>query len=315
MNDFGVIVTCCSGDYMFAKGCCASIRYFMGNVPLCLLIDGEFPLDGLPERYNAQTIKKEDVKDPFLQQRSYGWGTTKMIAYWEGPFKYFLLIDADTVVWGDMRQLAVYDRYDVILHQHDPWSEPLVSRWFFKVDDMKVHFPTFNAMAHGYANAGVMFVKRGIFDLREYQEVLDFVDAHPGMFFSGDQGFHNFMLFRAHAEGRIRVGNASIQHIVPDYAIKETAAKFRIEGGKPAVNGEPTVIHWAGLKPFVKPQVPMYSEPMTFFRKKFLKDTTDKSPKEIDWILSKEDDRRKRAIRWGKFHYTARSTLKRLLGR
>jgi hypothetical protein len=33
MKDFGIIVACYQKDYRFAKGCCASIRYFLGDVP------------------------------------------------------------------------------------------------------------------------------------------------------------------------------------------------------------------------------------------------------------------------------------------
>lgn len=65
MKDFGVIVTCHKADYLLTKGCCASIRYFMGDVPLCLIIDEEFPLDGLLETYNAVAITRDKVKSPF----------------------------------------------------------------------------------------------------------------------------------------------------------------------------------------------------------------------------------------------------------
>ena len=288
-DDFGVVVTCCSGDYILAKGCCASVRYFMGDVPLCLLIDGEFPLDGLPELYGAKTIKKENVRDPFLRNRSYGWGITKLISCWESPFEHFLLLDADTIVFGDVRKFATYDNYDVILNDHGIWAEDLISRWFFNVERIKTFFPNFAPMSNRYANSGVMFVKRGLFTIKEYQEMLDFVRAHPDVFFPGEQGFLNFMLFRAQEEGRIRVGNAFIQYLVSDHEIEEAKAKYDITNGTPVMNNDPTVLHWCGSKPLLRANIPAYTEPMTFFRKQFLSDTGIKSEKEILRKLLQEE--------------------------
>ena len=309
-EDFGVVVTCCVGDYMFAKGCCASIRYFMGDVPLCLLIDGEFPLEGLPELYGAKIIRKQDVRAPFLQSRSYGWGTTKMIALWESPFEYFLLMDADTIVWGDVRKHASFDTYDVILHDHGEWNEDQVSKWFFNVESVRASFPTFSPMSHGYANTGVMFMRRGIFELREYQEMLDFVQAHPGMFFPGEQGFLNFMLFRAFEEGRIRLGHASLQYIVGDHEIESTKAKFGISNGKPLVENEPMALHWCGLKPFIGKKVPMFIEPMTFFRKQCLRDTGLMSEQRIARLLQKEEKKLDTRLLFDRLTAQSKNTLK-----
>ena len=39
MNHSGAIVTCTRHDYLYAKGTCANIRYFMKDILLCLLVD------------------------------------------------------------------------------------------------------------------------------------------------------------------------------------------------------------------------------------------------------------------------------------
>jgi hypothetical protein len=54
MEDFGIIIACCDQDYLFAKGCCASIRYFLGDVPICLLIDGTFSVSALEKSYGVR---------------------------------------------------------------------------------------------------------------------------------------------------------------------------------------------------------------------------------------------------------------------
>lgn len=309
-DSFGVVVTCCVGDYMFAKGCCASIRHFMGDVPLCLLVDGEFPLENMPELYGAKVIRRRDVKTPFLQAKSYGWGITKMIALWESPFERFLLLDADTIVWGDLRKLAAYDKYDVILNDHGAWPEAEVSKWFFKPEGIRRHFPSFNSGLRGYANTGVMFMSRGIFDIAEYEEILDFAQSHPDLFFPGEQGFLNFMLFRARDAGRIRLGNAILQYIVPDHAMEESKAKFSFSNGTPSIVGAPVVLHWCGLKPFIRRKVPTYSEPMTFFRKRFLSDLGIKSDAEIECLLLREEKRLETRQLIGRWRAQFKNTLK-----
>jgi lipopolysaccharide biosynthesis glycosyltransferase len=286
----------------------------MGDIPMCLLMDGEFPLEGLPEKYNVLTLRKKDVRSPLLRKRSYGWGTTKMIAYWEAPFEYFLLIDADTIVWGNMQEKAMFDKYDVILHAHPSWSPESISQWFFKIEKMNQYFPGFDCLKHPYANAGVIFGKRGIFNIKQYEEILDFADEHPEVFFPGDQGFHNYMLYNAHEEGRIRVGVDKIQYIVPDFPIEEAREKFVIEDRRPKVQGEPVLIHWSGSKPFVVPETPMYTEAMTYFREKFLSDSTDKSPREIRSTILEEDRKRKKEATRGRTRSLIKKKLRSIIG-
>lgn len=100
MNDFGIIVACAPHDYRLAKGTCASIRHFLGDVPICLLIDGDFPVTDLQRAYGVRVLPRSNVRNPELRRRSFGWGLTKMVSFWESPWEYFLFLDVDTVVWG-----------------------------------------------------------------------------------------------------------------------------------------------------------------------------------------------------------------------
>ncbi|WP_434222373.1 hypothetical protein ACOKW7_03225 [Limnospira platensis CENA597] len=100
IQDFGIIIACCFKDYHFAAGCCASIRYFGGDVPICLIVDGDFNTTSLEKTYGVKIINQKTVKHPFLKENSFGWGLTKMIAFWESPWQNFLFLDADTIIWG-----------------------------------------------------------------------------------------------------------------------------------------------------------------------------------------------------------------------
>ena len=52
MNSFGIVICCCKWDIHYAKACLASIRYFLRDVPVCLLVDGPASL--------CNSIKKRD---------------------------------------------------------------------------------------------------------------------------------------------------------------------------------------------------------------------------------------------------------------
>jgi hypothetical protein len=115
MEDFGIIVACCFQDYLFAKGCCASIRHFLGDVPIALIVDGTFSVSSLEKAYGVQVINRNTISNEVLKNRSFGWGKTKMIAFWESPWKHFLVLDADTNVWGNVLRYADFEQFDVII--------------------------------------------------------------------------------------------------------------------------------------------------------------------------------------------------------
>jgi hypothetical protein len=273
MEDFGIIVACCYQDYLFAKGCCASIRHFLGDVPICLIVDGTFSVSSLEKVYGVQVINHHTVRNDFLRNRSFGWGKTKMIAFWESPWKHFLVLDADTNVWGNVINYADFSKSDVIIdHPRYGYSDELVCEFFFEVKEIEKHFQDFNWRAHQneYFCTGTFLASRDIFSLDEYIEILNFTEKYPGIFKYGEMGFLNFMLFRAADEGRIRLGKAPMQLIVPDFEQEELRKRFPVTPTGPvSQNQEAIVIHWCGPKPMVSTSK-AYSDPMSFCRRQFL---------------------------------------------
>jgi len=230
MEGFGIIVVCTKKDYLFAKGCCASIRYFMGNVPICLLVDGDFDYSKLVKTYNTLVLNRSNIKSEELKKRSFGWGTTKMIAFFESPFENFLLLDADTCLWGDMTMYAEkLKSFDVILDSPCyTYSEKDISHWFFNVEKVRELFPDFNVLAHPYVCSGIIFSRKNVFTLKEYFEILDLTENVPGLFFPGEMGFINLMFYRAKDQGRLKVANEDIQYLVCDFKPSEMKKTFRL---------------------------------------------------------------------------------------
>jgi len=292
MEDFGIIVACCFQDYLFAKGCCASIRHFLGEVPIALIVDGTFSVSSLEKAYGVQVINRNTISNEVLKNRSFGWGKTKMIAFWESPWKHFLVLDADTNVWGNVLRYADFEQFDVIIDKASyGYSDEKVSEFFFEVSGINQNFPTFNWQAHrnDYFCTGTFLATRGIFSLDEYIEILDFTEKYPKIFKYGEMGFLNFMLFRAADAGRIRLGKAPMQLIVPDFEQEELKKRFPVKETGPILqDDEATVIHWCGPKPRLSTNK-AYAEPMSFARRQFIHKERGYTGAMADFWLQLED--------------------------
>lgn len=273
-DDFGIIIACCDQDYLFAKGCCASIRHFLGDVPICLIVDGTFSVKPLEQLYNVTVLNHHTVKNEFLRTHSFGWGKTKMIAFWESPWPHFLVLDADTNVWGNILRYANFADYDVIIDdpEHE-YTDAEIIEYFFDIETISKYFPDFDWQRHrcDYFCTGTFFASRDIFPLAEYQAILDFTQAHPQAFKYGEMGFLNFMLCRAVDEGRIRRDRVNMQFLAPDHPVEEVRSRFPVTANGPAPHEEDaTVIHWCGPKPWLGNQQ-AHPDPMNFARREFLR--------------------------------------------
>lgn len=292
MEDFGIIIACCYQDYLFAKGCCASIRYFLGDVPIALIVDGGFSVSSLEDAYNVQVINHNTITNEVLKNRSFGWGKTKMIAFWESPWKHFLYLDADTNVWGNVLKYQNFQQFDVIIDQAIyGYDDAMVSKFFFEVAKIEQYFPNFNWQAHrnDYFCTGTFFATRGIFSLDEYVEILDFTEKNPGVFKYGEMGFLNFMLFRAADQGRIRLGQAPMQLVVPDFDQEELKKRFPVQETGPILqNDQAQVIHWCGPKPRLS-TTEAYAEPMNFARRQFIQQDRGYTGATANFWLQVED--------------------------
>jgi hypothetical protein len=155
----------------------------MDDTPICVILDGGvFPRD-LRDTYDITVVLAHDVEHRALRDLSFGSFRVRNTVLWASPFTRFLLIDADAVVWGDMRRYADFERYDFILDSGNRGPE-YVRRWIMDIEAVSRHFPEFDArgQAHRFASTGVWFGRRGLLDLDRYLELVRFSLAHPGVF-------------------------------------------------------------------------------------------------------------------------------------
>jgi hypothetical protein len=243
----------------------------MGDTPICVILDGNRIPTDLQRVDGVVVVQRDEVGPKQLRDASFRSPRAKNAALWASPYETFLLLDADTIVWGDMRKLADFDRFDFILDS--PGVEPLHS--VMDVEQATTWFPDFDSRSHAgeYVNNGVYFGRRGILDLERYLHALRLAHERPGMFY-GSQGSFNYMLFSAADEGTIRLRQRELQVQTGRTDHADVVHRFAFDGSEPIVTGEPVVLHWvASPKPRVRAGRHDYFEPMTHFRLEFRRET------------------------------------------
>ena len=304
MSD-GIIIVAAPSDWLFAKGCLASVRYFLGDIPVTLLIDGDIDTLELERVYGVKILCKADIPDPWLRQYSFGWGVTKMNAIWHSPYERFLHLDADTVVWGNIQEKVFPDNADV------GWSfsgvsdlEPVkayIDNWFFNPKKVSKHFPEFpwHKYWQRFACTGVYSLKRDCIPIEEYKRIMKLSRFDPNLFKFGEMGLLNLMVFRAVDKGQLSIQEKDFQVIFPDHTQETLQKRFSFKNGQPVVvAGDEQVLHMPDNKP-LHDNPDCYSEPMTFFRLKYLKDTQGVSGDAAMTCLHEEDaDYYRLRVKW-----------------
>ena len=278
----------------------------MPDVPVCFLVDGNEKFKELDNLTNVSVINKNDVKDDFLRNQSYGWGLTRLIAFWEAPYEYFLWLDSDTIIWGDPRSLVDFGKFDVITgndvdHLEKNTNNPEkymydMKTWFFEIDKLGEFSPDYDLEIHDYFCPAVLYSKRGLFDLEEYKEILEFASNNPEAFKYGDMGIINYLINYSHQLGKIRKGILEIQYQVCTFDTNESNKRYNFEKDKPYIgNTRSTILHWPGPEkpiPFgIEGFYHKLHRPMTYFRMLFLKHYCNKSTLSSNIILFSENIR------------------------
>lgn len=287
--DFGVVIPTRAEHLHWVRGTCASVRHFMPDAPICVLLDGDGFTDDLRDTYGVLVLDGREVEPRELRERSFGSLKAKNAALWASPFETFLLLDADAIVWGDMRSLADFDRFDFVLDIGG--REPIGS--IMDLAAVGKHFPEFDATRHvsDFANTGTYFGRRGTLDLDRYLHVLRTSERHPEMFFYGDQGIFNFMVFSAADEGSVRVHQRELQVMTGHTPQEDVVRRFAFRDGQPVVVGDPAVLHWVGTpKPRVREGRHDHFEPMTYFRLRFRTDARSRVPSAADRLWLRYED-------------------------
>jgi len=239
----GVIIPVWEGDLYMAKACCASIRQFMGNIPITLWVDGDADTAELEQLPNVSRIQLQEVVSPEYAQLLTGSSLSKLPLFWASPYERFLCIDADTVVWGDIRVYAEFDKYDFIAshaiqHRTVEQSQSELERHVFDLAPVARMDPTLEWKGRERAVMGVFLARRGTFSEERLMAL-----ARMGCWRCYEQGLLNYLMWRGLQDGAPRIGGHSFQ-VFPPEASMPRENRFLPHDWK-----HPVVIHWLGKKP------------------------------------------------------------------
>ncbi len=317
--DFGVVITTSAADRHLACGTCASVRHFMGDVPIALFVDGDVSFELLQRTYGVSVHRVGDLGHRELRRIGFGWGRTKMAALWEAPFRTALFVDADTIVLGDVRCHADFAKADVITDRHfaeahaDYFAQPPLDRflgtnstaaetlaahlagWFFQPALLAARYPAFDwraALARIFC-PGALFARTGLFELDTYLRLHEDRMDGSGIFASGDMGVLNVMVLSAAQSGAIRHAQSPDLHVLAfRHDARALDRRFPSDpDGTPRAPERPSVLHWSGHpKPALQGHG-HFAAPMTQFRRMFLRDAGLCDDAEIDARLAQEDAR------------------------
>jgi hypothetical protein len=267
----GVVLACHAPNYALVKAGCASIRHYSPQLPICVVLDGDFDVRDLTEAYGVQVLRVSELRDERLRKLCPGSPRAKLAAIWEGPFERFLYMDADAIFWGDVGQaIARWTTDFLICHQPKPAlaGEDFaldVARYYFDPQRLARFDATFDWQAHRYFCAGVFGARRGVVSAEEWLELESWRKQAPGLFPFTDQSILNYLIYRKAARGEISISEMNLQFIpAVSQQLGHYSMAFEGYGRFPRVE-VPVVAHFCGIKPWAQ-LGHRFNRPFTAFR-------------------------------------------------
>ena len=250
----------------------ASMRQYCSDVPICLIVDGDFDVSDLKKQYDLTVLRVSEL--PFEQMRKMMCGNyrAKLAALWEGPFEHYVWLDSDAIVWGDFTPQV---RTDVDFQIF--WSEisippdaqeipPWLPHFYF--DPLKLHRfdPQFEWRGRAYFSSGAFACRRSAIPFDRWAKVESWAKQAPGLFAWGEMGTLNYIVHAMSQRGEIKTAMSNLQHVWGHHG-KEELMKDCVGTGWhfPKEIHRPRVAHFCGRKPLLIDRK-AYSRPFTIAR-------------------------------------------------
>src|SRR6266704_7197146 len=116
----------------------ASMKHYCPDVPVCLIVDGEFDVSDLVKEYDLRVLRISELPSQQMRTLAGGNGRAKLAAMWEGPFEYYVWLDSDAIVWGDFTPQVRADVDFQIFWDDTPIGPEEVPEWlqhfYFNLD-------------------------------------------------------------------------------------------------------------------------------------------------------------------------------------
>lgn len=275
---FGFVTGCHAGDKFMVQATLASMRHYCPELPICLIVDGDFDVSDLEKDYQPIVLRIGDLPSAEMRKLITGSFHAKHAAMWEGPFEFYVWIDSDAIVWGDFTSQIRTDLDFQIF-----WSEisippnaTEIPAWLshFYFDPLKLQQldRDFDWRGHAYFSAGVFACRRNAIPFERYAEVEAVRGQIPGMFEfglnskKGDMGMLNYLVHAGADRGKLKTAMTNLQHIPGHHGTAEFERDSAGSGWRfPNRIPRPRIAHFCGRKPFLLDRQ-AYSRPFTIAR-------------------------------------------------
>jgi hypothetical protein len=270
---FGFVTGCHAGDKFMVQATLASIRHFCPEIPICLVVDGNFDVSDLEKEYDVIVLRVSEFPSEEMRNLMSENGRAKLAAMWEGPFEFYVWLDSDAIVWGDF---TPHVRTDVDFHIF--WSDISVPadvaeipswmpHFFFDPEKLRKFDSEFDWRGHAYFSTGAFGCKRNVIPFEKWIEAELWGKQTPGLL--GDfyeQPLLNYFVHSMKHRGDIKSAMTDLQHIWGHHGKEELMRDCAGAGWHfPKKILRPRVAHFCGRKPFLFYR-DTYSRPFTIAR-------------------------------------------------
>jgi hypothetical protein len=270
---FGLVTGCHAADKFMVQATLASMKHFCPEIPICLVVDGNFDVSDLEKEYDLIALRVSELPLEEMRNLVGGNGRAKLAAMWEGPFEFYTWLDSDAIVWGDFTSQVRTDvDFQIFWSDIDmPADATEIPPWLphFQFDPQKLRRfdAEFNWRGKAYFSSGAFACRRGVIPFEKWLEAELWGRETPGLF--GDfyeQPLLNYFVHSMTQRREIKSTMSNLQHIWVHHGKEElmkdcTGARWHF----PTEICRPRVAHFCGRKPFLLDQK-AYSRPFTIAR-------------------------------------------------
>jgi hypothetical protein len=270
---FGFVTGCHAGDKFMVQATLASMRHYCPEVPICLVVDGNFDVSDLEKEYDLIVLRVSELPSEEMRNLMSGNGRAKLAAMWEGPFEYYVWLDSDAIVWGDITPQI---RTDVDFQVF--WSEisipadateipPWLPHFYFDPEKLRRFDAEFEWRGHPYFSSGTFGCRRNVIPFGKWTEAESWGKETPGLIADFyEQPLLNYFVHSMTQCGELKVAVSDLQHISGHHGVDELKQDCADSNWHfPKKVARPRVAHFCGRKPFLFDRQ-SYSRPFTIAR-------------------------------------------------
>lgn len=268
---FGFVTGCHAGDKFMVQATLASMRHYCPDIPICLVVDGDFNVSDLEKEYHLIVLRVSELPSAEMRKLiAYNY-RAKLAAMWEGPFEFYVWLDSDAIIWGDF---APQIRKDVGFHifwkeaekMATPPSPDGFKHFYFDPEKLRQFDQQFQWRGNNYFCSGTFACRRNIISFEEWTKVEEWGRQIGGLFAWGEMGMLNYIVHAKAQRGEIKIDSADLQHIWAHHGKAELVQDCSGSGWRfPKKIHRPRVAHFCWRKPFLYDRK-SFSRPFTIAR-------------------------------------------------